>query len=101
MPKSKDNEGERRLGCAVTLLAQAMLHNLYDAFKVQNALLKSKLKQRSQHMKGCMEMSKEAYMDRECDCFTANRLENVALIHFKEYILSHATDLIARDAVMD
>ena len=46
-------------------------------------------------------MSKEEYIDWECDCFTANRLENVAIIHFKEHMLFHATDLSARDAVLD
>lgn len=44
-------------------------------------------------------MSKEK-IDQEYECFTANSLENIAIIHFKEHMLFHATDLSARDSVL-
>jgi enoyl-CoA hydratase/carnithine racemase len=44
-------------------------------------------------------MSKEN-TDRKRECFTADRLESIAIIHFKEHMLFHATGLRARDSIM-
>lgn len=49
--------------------------------------------------KGCTRMSKEN-IDQECECFTANSLESVAIIRFKEHMLFHTTELSARDSVL-
>jgi enoyl-CoA hydratase/carnithine racemase len=48
-----------------------------------------------------MKMSKEEYIYRDCDCFTTNRIKNISIIHFKEHMLFHATNLSVRDAVMN
>ena len=44
-------------------------------------------------------MSKEN-IDQEYECFTANSLESVAIVHFKEHMLFHATGLSVRDSVL-
>jgi 2-(1,2-epoxy-1,2-dihydrophenyl)acetyl-CoA isomerase len=51
-------------------------------------------------MKGCTGMSKKD-IDQECECFTANNHENVAIIHFKDHMLFHATRFSDRDSVLD
>jgi 2-(1,2-epoxy-1,2-dihydrophenyl)acetyl-CoA isomerase len=46
-------------------------------------------------------MTKEEIIDREPGCFTASRKDNVGIIHFKEHMIFHVTDLRTRDAVMN
>ena len=39
-------------------------------------------------------------IDQEYECFTANNHENVAIIHFKDHMLFHATRFSDRDSVL-
>ncbi|MFC1839356.1 enoyl-CoA hydratase/isomerase family protein [Thermodesulfobacteriota bacterium] len=46
-------------------------------------------------------MTKEEIIDRESDCFTVSRMDNAGIIHFKEHMLFHVTELSTRDAVIN
>ena len=46
-------------------------------------------------------MAVKVDLNEECEFFTAERLDEVVILRFKENLLFRATDLDARDKVMD
>ena len=46
-------------------------------------------------------MAKKVDLDKECEFFTAERLDEIVILRLKENLLFRATDLSERDKVID
>jgi 2-(1,2-epoxy-1,2-dihydrophenyl)acetyl-CoA isomerase len=52
-------------------------------------------------LKGGFKMAKKINLDKECEFFTAERRDEIVILRLKENLLFRATDLSARDKVID
>jgi len=55
----------------------------------------------SDRLKGGSKMAKKVALEKECEFFTAERLDEIVILRLKENLLFRATDLSERDKVID